>query len=151
VFGLNGSGRIPLGQSAALYCRVSTADQTFRSPGTRTTRLRKKAGYRGVGVWKETASGKAGARQTQEGLGFGAVPKVDAILVTELTRWGWSPAGFAARSVTCFKFRFVSSPLVGLFGCDGSKSVSGAPKTPGTTTGNYQVIVTAASGTPLHR
>jgi hypothetical protein len=37
--------------------------------------------------------------------------------------------------------------VVGLFGCDGSKSVSGAPKTPGTTTGNYQVIVTAASGT----
>jgi DNA invertase Pin-like site-specific DNA recombinase len=36
--------------------------------------------------------------------------KVDVILVTELTRWGRS-AGFAARSLTCFKFRFVSSPL----------------------------------------
>ena len=32
------------------------------------------------------------------------------ILVTELTRWGRS-ARFAARSLTCFKFRFVSSPL----------------------------------------
>ena len=35
--------------------------------------------------------------------------KVDVILVTELTRWGRS-ARFAARSLTCFKFRFVSSP-----------------------------------------
>ena len=34
---------------------------------------------------------------------------VDLILVTELTRWGRS-ARFAARSLTCFKFRFVSSP-----------------------------------------
>jgi hypothetical protein len=38
--------------------------------------------------------------------------KVDVILVTELTRWGRS-ARFAARSLTCFKFRFVSSPLLG--------------------------------------
>jgi hypothetical protein len=36
---------------------------------------------------------------------------VDLILVTELTRWGRS-ATFAARSLTCFKFRFMSSPLV---------------------------------------
>jgi hypothetical protein len=33
------------------------------------------------------------------------------ILVTELTRWGCS-ARFAARSLTCLKFRFVSSPLM---------------------------------------
>src|SRR6478672_5185838 len=39
--------------------------------------------------------------------------KVDVILVTELTRWGRS-ARFAARSLTCFKVRFVSSPLIGL-------------------------------------
>ena len=37
--------------------------------------------------------------------------KVDVILVTELTRWGRS-ARFAARSLTCFKFRFVSSPPI---------------------------------------
>jgi hypothetical protein len=34
---------------------------------------------------------------------------VDLILVTELTRWGRS-ARFAARSLTCYKFRFVSPP-----------------------------------------
>ena len=37
--------------------------------------------------------------------------KVDVILVTELTCWGRS-AWFAARSLTCFKFRFVFSPQV---------------------------------------
>ena len=37
--------------------------------------------------------------------------KVDVILVTELTPWGRS-ARFAARSLTCFKFRFVSSPQI---------------------------------------
>ena len=35
---------------------------------------------------------------------------VDLILVTELTRWSRSTR-FAARALTCFKFRFVSSPL----------------------------------------
>ena len=35
--------------------------------------------------------------------------KVDVILGTELLRWGRS-ARFAARFLTCFKFRFVSSP-----------------------------------------
>jgi hypothetical protein len=37
--------------------------------------------------------------------------EVDVILVTELTRWGRS-ARFAARSLTCFKVRIVSSPLL---------------------------------------
>ena len=36
---------------------------------------------------------------------------VDLILVTELTRWSRSTR-FAARALTCFKFRFVSSPLI---------------------------------------
>src|SRR5579875_2011365 len=34
----------------------------------------------------------------------------------------------------------------GLFGCDGSNSGSGTSKNPGTTTGSYQVTVTASSG-----
>jgi hypothetical protein len=38
---------------------------------------------------------------------------VDLILVTELTRWGRS-ARSAARSLTCFKFRFVCSPQPGI-------------------------------------
>ena len=52
----------------------------------------------------------AGARRTQKVLALAQARKVDVILVTELTPWGRS-ARFAARSLTCFKFRFVSSPL----------------------------------------
>ena len=45
--------------------------------------------------------------------------KVDVILVTELTRWGRS-ARFAARSLTCFKVRFVSSPPIEQYGAPAS-------------------------------
>jgi predicted site-specific integrase-resolvase len=43
-----------LGRAAALYCRVSTADQTL-CRDLRT--FAKKAGYKIVGVWKQIASG----------------------------------------------------------------------------------------------
>jgi putative DNA-invertase from lambdoid prophage Rac len=46
-----------LGQSAALYCRVSTADQTCARQERDLRAFAKKAGYKIVGVWKETASG----------------------------------------------------------------------------------------------
>ena len=79
-------------------------------PGTGPTRLRQ-AGYKVVGVWKEIASGAKQERaERKKVLALAQARKVDVILVTELTRWGRS-ARFAARSLTCFKFRFVSSPL----------------------------------------
>jgi len=80
-----------LGQTAALYCRVSTADQTCvrRERGLRA--LAKKAGYKIVGVWKETASGAKDDRaERKEVLELAQARKVDVILVTELTRWGCS-------------------------------------------------------------
>jgi putative DNA-invertase from lambdoid prophage Rac len=46
-----------LGQAAALYCRVSTADQTCARQESDLRAFAKKAGYKVVGVWKETASG----------------------------------------------------------------------------------------------
>ena len=71
------------------------------------------AGYKVVGVWKEIASGAKQERaERKKVLALAQARKVDVILVTELTRWGRS-ARFAARSLTCFKFRFVSSPLFG--------------------------------------
>ena len=73
----------------------------------------KKAGYKIVGVWKEIASGPKQERaERKKLLALAQARAVDLILVTELTRWGRS-ARFAARSLTCFKFRFVSSPLNG--------------------------------------
>jgi hypothetical protein len=80
--------------------------------GTGPTRLRQEGWLQSRrGLEGNRLRGKAGARRTQEGPGF-AGRKVDVILVTELTRWGRS-ARFAVRSLTSFKFRFVSSPHSG--------------------------------------
>ena len=105
--------RVQLGQSAALYCRVSTADQTCSRQERDLRAFAKKAGYKVVGVWKEIASGAKQERaEPKKVLALAQARKVDVIPVTELTRWGRS-ARFAARSLTCFKFRFVSSPPSG--------------------------------------
>ena len=48
---------VQLGQPAAIYCRVSTSDQTCARQERDLRTFAKKAGYRVVGVWKETASG----------------------------------------------------------------------------------------------
>ena len=57
VFETKDSMRVQLGQAAALYCRVSTADQTCARQERDLRAFAKKAGYKVVGVWKETASG----------------------------------------------------------------------------------------------
>jgi|ERR1700730_8398810 len=41
--------RVQLGRAAALYCRVSTADQTLCPPGTRPTRLRQEGSLQNRG------------------------------------------------------------------------------------------------------
>jgi DNA invertase Pin-like site-specific DNA recombinase len=80
-----------LGQSAALYCRVSTADQTCARQERDLKAFAKKAGYKIVGVYKETASGTKDERaQRKEVLALAQARKIDIILVTELTRWGRS-------------------------------------------------------------
>jgi Resolvase, N terminal domain len=85
------SDRVQLGQSAALYCRVSTADQTCARQERDLRAFAKKAGYKIVGVWKETASGAKDDRaQRKEVLALAQARKIDVILVTELTRWGRS-------------------------------------------------------------
>lgn len=80
-----------MGQSAALYCRVSTADQTCQRQERDLRAYAKKAGYKIVGVWKETASGAKDDRaERKKVLALAQARKVDVILVTELTRWGRS-------------------------------------------------------------
>jgi putative DNA-invertase from lambdoid prophage Rac len=83
--------RVQLGQSAALYCRVSTADQSCARQERDLNAFAKKVGYKIVGVWKETASGAKDDRaQRKEVLALAQARKIDVILVTELTRWGRS-------------------------------------------------------------
>jgi putative DNA-invertase from lambdoid prophage Rac len=85
------SERIQLGQTAALYCRVSTADQNCARQERDLRAFAKKAGYKIAGVWRETASGARDDRaERKEVLALAQARKVDVILVTELTRWGRS-------------------------------------------------------------
>jgi putative DNA-invertase from lambdoid prophage Rac len=84
--------RIQLRRAAALYCRVSTADQTLCPPGTEPTRLRQEGWLQNiVAVWKEIASGAKQERaERKKVLALAQARKVDVILVTELTSWGRS-------------------------------------------------------------
>ncbi len=80
-----------MGQTAALYCRVSTADQTCSRQERDLRAFAKKAGYKVVGVWKETASGSKDERaERKKVLALAQSRDIDVILVTELTRWGRS-------------------------------------------------------------
>ena len=90
-FGVKGPLRVQLGQSAALYCRVSTADQTCARQERDLRAFAKQAGYKVVGVWKETASGAKDDRaKRKEVLALAQARTIDIVLVTELTRWGRS-------------------------------------------------------------
>jgi predicted site-specific integrase-resolvase len=60
------AARIKLGQCAAVYCRVSTADQTCARQERDLRTYAKKAGYQIVGVWKETASGAKNDRSERK-------------------------------------------------------------------------------------
>lgn len=83
--------KVQMGQCAALYYRVSTADQSCARQERDLRAFAKKAGYKIVGVWKETASGAKNDRaKRQEILALAQACEIDVILATELTRWGRS-------------------------------------------------------------
>lgn len=80
-----------MGQKAALYCRVSTADQSCERQERDLITFATRAGYEVIGIWKETASGaKINRAERQKIMSLAQARQIDAILVTELTRWGRS-------------------------------------------------------------
>jgi len=81
-----------LGQPrAAIYCRVSTADQNCDRQERDLRDFAERAGYEVVGVFKETASGaKTDRVERKRVMGLAQARELDGILVTELTRWGRS-------------------------------------------------------------
>lgn len=80
-----------MGQRAAIYCRVSTADQTCARQEADLLAFAARAGYVVVGVWKEIASGIRDDRvERKKVLALAQARGIDVILVTELTRWGRS-------------------------------------------------------------
>lgn len=80
-----------MGQRAALYCRVSTADQSCARQESDLAAFAGRAGYEVVGVFKEIASGaKLDRIERRRVMALAQRREIDAVLVTELSRWGRS-------------------------------------------------------------
>jgi putative DNA-invertase from lambdoid prophage Rac len=79
-----------LGQ-VAIYCRVSTDDQSCDRQERDLRAFARRAGHKVVDVFKETASGAKNDRpERAKVMALAQAHKIDAILVTELSRWGRS-------------------------------------------------------------
>jgi putative DNA-invertase from lambdoid prophage Rac len=79
-----------LGQ-VAIYCRVSTDDQSCERQERDLRAFAKRAGHAIVTIFKETASGAKNDRaERRKVMALAQARKIDAILVTELSRWGRS-------------------------------------------------------------
>lgn len=90
-------GRVQLGQRAALYCRVSTADQSCARQERDLAAFAERAGYEVIGTFKETGSGvKADRDERRKVLALAQRREIDAVLVTELSRWGRSTTDLLA-------------------------------------------------------
>ncbi len=77
--------------SAALYCRVSTADQSCARQERDLTAFAARAGYEVVGVFKETGSGvRLDRAERRKVMALAQARRIDVVLVTELSRWGRS-------------------------------------------------------------
>ncbi|MDR6221288.1 MULTISPECIES: recombinase family protein [Deinococcus] len=85
--------RVQMGQlrSAALYCRVSTGDQSCERQSRDLQAFAERGGFEVVAVFKETASGTVTARSERtKVIQLARDRRIEAVLVTELTRWGRS-------------------------------------------------------------
>lgn len=80
-----------MGQRVALYCRVSTVDQSCDRQERDLLAFAEQGGFEVVGVFKESASGAKNDRiERNKVMALAQARAVDAILVTELSRWGRS-------------------------------------------------------------
>lgn len=75
----------------AIYCRVSTADQDCDRQKRDLTEFAARAGYEVVDLLTETASGaKNNRKERAKVIQMARERRIDAVLVTELSRWGRS-------------------------------------------------------------
>ncbi|MCL1629529.1 recombinase family protein [Roseibaca sp. V10] len=80
-----------MGQRAAIYARVSTSDQSCERQVAELTAFAERGSFDVVGVFKETASGASANRAARNQiLDLAQARQIDAILVSELSRWGRS-------------------------------------------------------------
>ena len=80
-----------MGQRAALYARVSTTDQSCERQLADLTAFAARGGYEVVATFTETASGTLASRAARNRiLDLAQAREIDAVLGTELSRWGRS-------------------------------------------------------------
>ena len=90
LFAARLSEGVQLGQ-VAIYCRVSTDDQCCERQERDLRPSPRRAGHKIVAVFKETASGADDDRpERKKVMALARAREIDAILVTELSRWGRS-------------------------------------------------------------
>lgn len=78
-------------QRVAIYCRVSTADQSCERQERDLKEFAEKRGYQVIQIFKETSSGAKNDRAQRKALlALAKSREIDAILITELSRWGRS-------------------------------------------------------------
>jgi putative DNA-invertase from lambdoid prophage Rac len=75
----------------AIYCRVSTKDQNCQRQDRDLTDYAARCGYEVVEIFKEVASGgKHDRAERQKIVELARARRIDAVLVTEISRWGRS-------------------------------------------------------------
>ncbi|WP_298937192.1 recombinase family protein [uncultured Ruegeria sp.] len=80
-----------MGQRAAIYARVSTSDQSCERQIADLTAFAERGDYEVVNIFKETASGtKTNRAARNQIMKLAQARQINAILVTELSRWGRS-------------------------------------------------------------
>ena len=78
-------------KTVAIYCRVSTHDQSCERQERDLLQYAERAGFIVYAIFKEMASGVKDDRiQRKKIMALAQARVIDAILVTELTRWGRS-------------------------------------------------------------
>jgi DNA invertase Pin-like site-specific DNA recombinase len=89
--------RVQLGQRVAIYCRVSTTDQSCARQERDLSAFAARADYQVVGTFKETGSGvKLDRVERRKVMALAQARNIDAVLVTELSRWGRSTTDLLA-------------------------------------------------------
>lgn len=86
-----------MGQRVAIYCRVSTGDQSCARQERDLAAFAERSGYQIVGTFKETGSGvKLDRAERRRVMALAQGRHIDAVLVTELSRWGRSTTDLLA-------------------------------------------------------
>ena len=100
-----------MGHRAAIYARVSTADQSCERQIADLTAFAERSGYEIAGVFAETGSGaRPGLAERRRVMALAQARRIDSVLVTELSRWGRSTVDLlrSLRELECWKVSVIA-------------------------------------------